>query len=194
MTIDAAVYARYMTAIADRLKAPLADATNALYYVTLSNALTTEAFEAAAQRVFAEYDDFGFPPPAIFFAAVTSEPVFDSQAILRQIDRLATYNPNVGMIPPNVGQVREALGDLVADAYASAGTDRLRSDDETTRSIAQRDFAKALTEYARMPETPRQLIASAPEARRISNRSAKPESLAAIVQRALPTPAETVNG
>jgi hypothetical protein len=37
--------------------------------------------------VFAEYDDFGFPPPAIFFAAVKPEPVFDSQAILRQIDR-----------------------------------------------------------------------------------------------------------
>lgn len=193
--IDSNTYARYMTAIADRTRAPLADGTNALYYVTLSKALTTEQFEQAAQRVFAEYDDFGFPPPAVFFAAIAPEPVFDSQAILRQIEKLATYNPNVGMIPPHVGQVRDALGDLIADAYASAGTDRLSSDDETTRSIAQRDFAKALTQYAAMPDTQRVLVASAPEARRIANRNAAPELIGAIAQRALPNPtAEVANG
>lgn len=190
MTIDANVYARYMTAIADRLKAPLADGTNALYYVTLSEQLTTEAFEAAAQHVFAEYDDFGFPPPAIFLAAAKPAPVFDFHAILRQIDRLATYNPNVGMIPANVGTVRAELGDLVADAYATAGTDRLRSDDETTRSIAQRDFAKALTEYARMPDTPRPLISSSPDRPRISRRDTPLLSIAGVVQQALETATE----
>lgn len=141
--------------------------------------------EACARRAAATPGRTFFPTPGEI-TALAGRPVFDSQALLRSIDKLAAYNPNVGMIPPNVGQVREALGDLVADAYASAGTDRLASADETTRNIAQRDFAKALEQYAATPETPRLLIANAPEARRIAARGARAESIASIVQRALP--------
>lgn len=182
--IDANVFARYMTAIADRLKFPLSDSTNALYYVTLSDRLTTEQFESAAQRVFAEYDDFGFPPPAVFFAQVP--PVVDGQKILRQITQLATYSPHVGMIAPHVGIVREALGDVIADAYASAGGRRLFSDDETTRSIAERDFQKAAEQYAAMPDTPRPLLESGEGPRLSGRRTDKPESIASIVARSLP--------
>lgn len=182
--IDANVFARYMTALADRLKFPLSDATNALYYVTLSDRLTTEQFESAAQRVFAEYSDFGFPPPAVFFAQVP--PVVDGQKILRQISKMSTYSAHVGMIPPNVGQVRDAMGDVIADAYASAGSNRLFSDDDTTRSIAERDFQKAAEQYAAMPDTPRPLIESGEGPRIHGRRSDKPESIAAIVARSLP--------
>lgn len=184
--IDANVYAWYMTAIADRLKFPLADGTNALYYVTLSERLTTAQFEAAAKRIFAEYDEFGFPPPAVFFAALEPKQIADGQKILRQIEKLGTYNAHVGMIPPNVHTVREELGDLIADAYATAGSDRLSSDDETTRSIAQRDFQKALEQFANQPDTPRLLIESGAQPRTFTPRNAKPESIADIVQRALP--------
>jgi hypothetical protein len=182
--IDANVFARYMTAIADRLKFPLSDGTNALYYVTLSRRLTTEQFEAAAQRIFAEYDEFGFPPPAVFFAQVP--PVVDGQKILRQISKLSTYNAQVGMIPPNVGQVRDAFGDVIADAYASAGSHRVFSDDDTTRSIAERDFQKAAEQYAAMPDAPRPLLESGEGPRIHGRRDAKPESIATIVARSLP--------
>ena len=141
--------------------------------------------EACARRAATTPGRTFFPTPGEI-TALASAPVFDSSALLRQIAKLATYNPNVGMIPPNVGQVREALGDLIADAYASAGTDRLASEDETTRSIAERDFAKALELYAATPATPRVLVASAPEARRISRRGAPAEPLSKIVQRAIP--------
>jgi hypothetical protein len=183
--IDANVYARYMTAIADRTKSPLSDGTNALYYVTLSRELTTEQFETAAQVVFAEYDDFGFPPPHIFLGHAKPQPVFDVASIARQIEKLSAYSPNAGMIPPPAGTVREHFGNVVADAYATVSGARLFANDDTTRAIAQREFGIALTEYAADPDT-RPLIASPVEARAIANRNAKPESLAAIVQRALP--------
>jgi hypothetical protein len=124
----------------------------------------------------------------VFLAAIAPTPVFDSSALLRRISALGS-NTGVGWRWPLVGTVRDALGDDVADAYASAGTDRLSSDDDTTRSIAERDFAKALTQYAAMPETPRLLVASAPEARRIADRGVRPESIATVIRRALPSPA-----
>lgn len=192
--IDAQVYARYITAIADRTKAPLADGTNALYYVTLSRQLTTEQFEAAAQRVFEEYDDFGFPPPHVFLGYANPAPVFDTAALVRQIEKLAGYSPHIGTLPPAPGTVRDALGNVVADAYATVSGARLLSTDETTRAIAVREFSMALTEYAALPDHERPLVASPAEARRIGDRNAKPESIAAIVQRALPkgpsTPSE----
>ena len=156
--IDANVFARYMTAIADRLKFPLADGTNALYYVTLSKSLTTEEFTAAAERVFAEYDQFGFPPASVFLAYARGTPVFDTDALLREIMRHGYYLPTRGDMPPLVGTVRDAMGDVVADAYATVGSARLFSDDETTRSIARRDFTNALTEYAAMPPGDRKSV------------------------------------
>jgi hypothetical protein len=182
--IDANVFARYMTAIADRIRFPLSDSTNALYYVTLSERLTTEQFEAAATRVFADYTDFGFPPVSVFCAELP--PVVDGQKILRQISKLSDYSPSVGMIPPNVGQVRDAFGDVIADAFASAGSNRLFSDDDTTRHIAEREFQKAAERYAAMPDVPRPLLESGAGPRIHGRRNAKPESIANIVARALP--------
>jgi hypothetical protein len=113
------------------------------------------------------------------------QPVFDVASIARQIEKLSAYSPNAGMIPPPAGTVREHFGNVVADAYATVSGARLFANDDTTRAIAQREFGIALTEYAADPDT-RPLIASPVEARAIANRNAKPESLAAIVQRALP--------
>jgi hypothetical protein len=187
--IEATRFAHWMTAIADRTRAPLAPSTNALYYGILSAELTTEEFEAAALHVLNEYDEFGFPPPAVFMRYAKPAPVFDGSALLRQIEKLATYNPNSGMIPAPVGVVRERFGDVVADAYATASAARLFSDDETTRNIAQREFQHALERYAAMPfDERRPLIASPAEARTLGDRRKPLESIGSIVNRALPTP------
>jgi hypothetical protein len=185
--IDANVFARYMTAIADRLRIPLADGTNALYYVALSRSLTTEQFERAADRVFAEYAGFGFPPPAAFLAAARVAPVFEVDSLVRQIAKLGTHHPVAGMVWPVVGAVRDTLGDVVADAYATVGSRALFSDDATTEAVARRDFAKWLREYAAMePSQRRVLVASPAEARTLAPRNAPAESIASIVTRALP--------
>jgi hypothetical protein len=148
--IDSTIFGTYMTAVADRTKSPLAPTTIALYYTLLSRCLSTSEFEAAAQRVFAEYHDFGFPPAAAFLAAAKRATLshLDAEAVLRRIEQLSTYTPSAGMIAPNVGTVREALGDLAADAYGSSGGARLFADNETTRAIARRDFQKELNEGA----------------------------------------------
>lgn len=186
--IEPAVFARYMTAIGDRLRFPLTDATNAMYYVTLSGKMTTAEFETAAQHVFESYDEFGFPPASVFLAAMQPvAPVVNAAPLLRQIEKLSAYNPNSGMIAPNVGTVRDALGDLIADAYATAGTARCFSDDDTTRSIAQREFQKAMEKYSAMPHEARPLLESGEQVRKLSARNARPESIADIVKR-LPSP------
>lgn len=185
--IDSTVFATYMTAIADRVRVPLADNTNALYYVTLSKSLSTDGFREAAERVFAEYDGFGFPPPAAFLARAHGTPVFDVDALVRRIASASTYHPEQGDVAPLVATVREELGDVVADAYATVGSRALFATDETTRNIARRDFGKLLREYAAMPATDRRrLVASPPEARALAPRNAPAEAIGAIVARALP--------
>lgn len=145
--IDSTIYARYMAAIADRTKSPIAPATIALYYVTLSDAMSTEQFEMAARRVFSEYDDFGFPPPAVFLTALAATaPPIDGDAILRRISALGSHHPNRGWIYPRLDVIRDALGDGIAQAYAAAGADRCFADDgSVTQDIARRTFATELT-------------------------------------------------
>jgi hypothetical protein len=125
-----------------------------------------------------------FPTPGEIAAfKPTGTPLaFDVEKVLRQIDALGTYSPMAGRIPTYPGAVRLALGDIVADAYATVGGERLFSDDETTRNIARRDFVSRLTEYAKIPDI-RPLIASPAEPRKIAPRNAKPEGIAEIVAR-----------
>jgi hypothetical protein len=146
--IDPKIFATYMTAISDRLKTPMADATHALYYLTLSNAMTTEQFEQAARQVFLDYSGFSFPAPQVFLDMLPRPPV-DAELILRRIHDLGEYSPN-GWRYPSVALVRERLGVRVGDAYGAAGaSSRLFADGDahglsTTRDIARRDFGKEL--------------------------------------------------
>ncbi len=147
--IEPKVYATYMTVIADRLRAPVAEATIALYYTILSEQLTTEQFEQAARKVFADYQDFGFPPCSVFFKAVEREqiaalPAVDPDLILNQISKLGSYNANSGWIYPSSERIEEKLGEHISRAYLMAGATRCFSDHETTRDIATRAFAREL--------------------------------------------------
>lgn len=147
-----------------------------------------ETLTACARAAAATPGRTFFPTPGEL-AALRPEnapPVVDGQKILRQISQLGTYSAHVGMIAPHVGAVRDALGDVIADAYASAGSERLFSDDDKTRSIAERDFQKAAEQYAAMPDTPRPLLESGDGPRLRGRRTDKPESIAAIVARSLP--------
>jgi hypothetical protein len=147
--IEPKIYATYMTAIADRLRSPVAEATIALYYTVLSEQLTTEQFEQAARKVFAEYQDFGFPPCSVFFKAIQREeaarlPPVDPELILHQISKLGSYNAASGWIYPSSERIEEKLGESVARAYLAAGATRCFSDHATTRDIASRAFAREL--------------------------------------------------
>jgi hypothetical protein len=92
------------------------------------------------------------PPPAVLRKAVAPAPVaVDAAAIIRHIEKLATYNPNVGMIYPPTSVVHDQLGEAVAYAYAAAGGRRLFAGDETGQSIAAREFQRAMAEAASRP-------------------------------------------
>ena len=81
-----------------------------------------------------------FPSPGEFRAKLQGQlPALDVAGITRRIEALGMYNPHVGWIWPRVDAVRDALGEGIARAYGVVGA-RLGADDETTRSIAQRDF------------------------------------------------------
>lgn len=165
--IDATIYAGYMTAIADRLKFPLSDGTNALYYTMLSAKMDTDQFKAAAGKVFSDYQDFGFPPPSVFVAALAeSMPPVDAPAVLRRISALGSYNPHTGWQYPRPEVVREALGGPIADAYGAAGgaqcfADADRDGGTVTRDIATRRFTKELS--AAHASSPAMLVLGAPD-------------------------------
>ena len=136
----------------------------------LSEAYPTKTFTTATRTVYAialaeiSDDDLGrgverllrdrgrkfFPTTGeLLEASAPPAEVVDVSDTLRRIDRLGTYLPSAGHIPPRVETVRAALGDPVADAYAEASPSRLFSDDPTTREIAVLAFAKAIAEGRR---------------------------------------------
>jgi hypothetical protein len=147
-----------------------------------------ETLTACARSAAATPGRVFFPTPGeIAEQRAGVAPVVNGAAILRQIEKLSAYSPQAGLIAPPVVKVREEFGALAADAYARAGAHRCFSNDETTRSIAQREFQKALEEYAAQPTQTRPLIESGLECRRLADGAPRRlESVAALVQRALP--------
>lgn len=164
-------------------------ATSDAWAMTFVEWTDDELLEAAKRAACTPGRSF-FPTPGEITALRLGDapPVVNGAAILNQIEKLSAYSPQAGMVAPPVNTVREQFGPLAADAYATAGAHRCFSNDDTTRSIAQREFQKALEEYAAAPQLVRPVIESGVECRRISD--GKPhrlESMQSLVQRALPT-------
>lgn len=87
-----------------------------------------------------------FPAPAEVRAYLPKPPAPDVDAMMTAIAGLASYLPTTGTTYPRVETVRQLLGDAVGEAYGMAGGPRsLFSGNDTTASIARRDFAQALT-------------------------------------------------
>jgi hypothetical protein len=122
-----------------------------LYRVALAD-MTDEEIERATVLVIRNHTGEFIPPPAVLRKAVAPAPVaVDAPGIIRRIEKLATYNPNCGMLYPAVDTVREQLGEAASYAYAAAGGPRLFAEDDTTRSIATREFQRAMVEAASRP-------------------------------------------
>jgi len=122
-----------------RAFAGVVDAERVELYRAALDDLTDEQMGAATVLVIRTHTGEFIPPPAVLRKAVAPAPIaVDSAAIIRRIEKLATYNPNAGMIYPPTDVVREQLGDATAYAYAAAGGPRLFSENETGRDIATR--------------------------------------------------------
>jgi hypothetical protein len=107
---------------------------------------------AGAVAVIRTHTGAFIPPPAVIREAARPKPRFDVDNVLRRIIKLADEAKTETWQIPGVRRVREHLGDLVADAYAEVGSDDLFSGNDTARSIARRDFRKALEAGARFVE------------------------------------------
>ncbi|HTE46506.1 MAG TPA: hypothetical protein VK636_14740 [Gemmatimonadaceae bacterium] len=122
-----------------------------LYRAALED-LTDEQLATATALVVKSHTGEFIPPPAVVRKAIApAATTIDAVGILRRIEKLAVYNPNVGMVYPRVDVVREQLGDATAYAYAAAGGPRVFSDNEVSRDIATREFQKALSDAANRP-------------------------------------------
>lgn len=127
-----------------------------------------EALAVAIPKVIATHTGSFLPPVAVVrdAAGVNSQPVLDFEVALTRISDLGYHNPNRGWIYPRVQEVRSKLGDLIGDAYALAGGQRIFADDEVSRSIAQREFRQELNRQAQsrgllaLPPGPPQLSPS----------------------------------
>ena len=90
-----------------------------------------------------------FPVPAELRELIGANRVAvpDTETLVEQLRGLSDYHPVRGTTPPSVERVRQAFGDAVAEAYGLAGGGRrLLSGNETTASIARREFDTALAE------------------------------------------------
>jgi hypothetical protein len=149
---------------------------------------TDDELLAAARRAATTPGRTFFPTPGEIAEMRVVESVVDSGKLLRTIEKMSAYSPQVGMIAPNVQQVRDVHGDAIADAYAAAGGGiRCFANDDTSRSIAAREFHKAMERFTAPVPGDRLLLDSGDSVRRLPSGGRRgPESLAAIVQRALP--------
>jgi hypothetical protein len=138
------------------------DARVEVYNAALED-LTDAQLAAATTIVIKTHTGEFIPPPAVLLKAVAPVAVaVDASAIVRRIEKLATYSAHAGMIYPGVDQVRAELGETVAYAYAAAGGPRIFSENDTTRSIAEREFSKAITEAANRPQSALPIIGGEP--------------------------------
>lgn len=105
------------------------------------------ADDALLAAVFSVCNEPGrtfFPTPGDIRAYLAPpKPVINADEILNSIAGMSQYTPH-GYLHARPEQVRARHGAAVAIAYGQVGANRLFSDSETTRSIAERDFAIAL--------------------------------------------------
>jgi hypothetical protein len=138
------------------------DAKIEVYHAALEDLSDAELATATAHVIKTYAREF-IPPPAVLREAIAPAPtVVDGPSVLRKIEKLATYNPNCGMVYPRADVVRDKLGEPAAYAYVAAGGPRIFSDNETTRSIAEREFSKAITEAANRPNAALPMIGGDP--------------------------------
>ncbi len=118
-----------------------------VYHAALED-LNDEMVRHAAVVLIKTHPGEFIPTPAAIrtVAGANIAPVVDAGAVIRRIEKLAVYNPSVGMIYPHVQIVRDHLGDAIGAAYAAAGGARVFSENDTTRSIAEREFQSSLAE------------------------------------------------
>lgn len=143
------------------------DAKIEVYHAALER-LSDAELAAATAHVIRTYAREFIPPPAILLEAVAPAPVVvDAPSILRQIEKLGAYNPSSGIVYPRADIVRDKLGEAAAYAYVAAGGPRIFSENETTRSIAEREFAKAIAEAANRPQSALPIIGGEPSRPRL---------------------------
>lgn len=147
--------------------------------------VSDEQLSRAVPTVIATYTGSFLPPVAVIREAAGANrlPVLDFDDAKKRIADLGHYNAHTGWIYPRVFEVREKLGDMLADAYSYAGADQIFSDNETTRSIAQRTFRERLSSDAEklgllaLPARPLQLTDPAIERAKASIRKPQPKQL-----------------
>ena len=143
-------------------KNPVTAETVAFYALGLEE-LTDDQVKVATR--LAARDCTFLPSPAELAKLVGAHRVvFDVEPILDAIRALGSYLPTSGTTHARVERVREALGDGIAEAYSCAGGARMFSGNETTRDIAQREFAEALRDVVRLRG--RETVLAPVEARR----------------------------
>lgn len=151
-----------------RVFAGVVDDAKVEVYAAALESLTDAQLAAATTIVIKSHTGEFIPPPAVLIKAVAPVAVaVDASSIIRKIEKLGTYSPHVGMIYPSVDRVRDELGETIAYAYASAGRDRVFSEDQTSRDIATREFSKAIGEAAARPIAALPIIGSEPSKPRL---------------------------
>ena len=123
-----AVFARDITPeLAEAYRIALADVSDDDLGVAVGRCLQTCMF---------------FPVPAELRGAihVDQAPKVNAADVIAKIASLSTYMPT-GYAHPSVPVVRDKLGAAAAEAYGFVGSRRLFSENQTTRDIAERDFA-----------------------------------------------------
>jgi hypothetical protein len=102
----------------------------------------TIAGDACARQAGRKF--FPTPGELAFFLESDEPPAISAHEMLRRIRSLCVYDVGIGYVYPRVETVRSVLGDAAAQAYGNVGPHRLGSDNQTTRDIAERDFAGVL--------------------------------------------------
>lgn len=124
-----------------------------VYAIALQD-MTDADLDRAVKRALRTLKFFPAPAELRDLVGANAAPEINVEAILERIRGLFTYLPNSGDQAPRVETVRRELGDAIAAAYgALGGGERLFSANETTRSIARREFADELRQFAKIDPT-----------------------------------------
>lgn len=138
---------------------PVTEETTAFYALGLRD-LSDDALGRAVARATSTCTFRPQPAELIRLAGVGEQtavlPVHDA---LERIQRLGCYNPH-GWQYPRIDEVRRHISAAAAEAYGAVGSSRLFGENETSRAIAERDFAEV---YQSAIRTDRRAALPAPD-------------------------------
>ncbi|HEX7089895.1 MAG TPA: hypothetical protein VF192_07145 [Longimicrobiales bacterium] len=149
--IDAAVFAKWIRVLAERIGKSLSAEAAAVYYATLSAELDTAQFETAMQRIFRDHGYATWPSPKAIIETVRPPKAFEAAAAWTALQNVIRLRPANAQPHEVRAWIARDAGEAAAVTFeAIGGLRRYLPANEWRLDEMRSDFVERLAEVDRV--------------------------------------------